>query len=112
MKPLPGIVLGVIAVTGLVAIWPRGAIVAQPTQRPIARLVKVTGEVSLKSYTQKSDSDWRSASSGAILRYGDLLKVPPNANAIIECLSNPSIRRIVPDDGIPWGVASACPPTR
>jgi hypothetical protein len=109
MKPIAGIAIGLVAIAGFVAVIPREAIVAQPTQRPIAKLIKVTGNVSLKSYAQ--DPNWRSATPGTVLLYGDLLKVPRNANAIIECLSNPAIRRIVPDDGVPWGVASACPPT-
>jgi hypothetical protein len=110
MKPILGLVVGLTVVAGSIAILQKGAGIAQPNQRPIAKLVKVTGDVSLKSYTR--DPNWRFATSGTILLYGDLLKVPPKANATIECISNPSIRRMVPDDGIPWGVASACPPAR
>jgi hypothetical protein len=110
MKRITGITLGLITLTGFIALLPRGVSHAQPTQPAIAKLVTVNGKVLLKSYSQ--DPNWRTATPGTTLLYGDLLKVPPQATATIECLNNPSIKRIVPNDGIAWGVASACPLTR
>jgi hypothetical protein len=125
MKPLLGMAAGLLLTTGMVSapqrptqlaqmgqrpLPQRSTRVAQTGQQPIAKLISVSGRVRVKSYAQ--DPNWRTAILNMPLLYGDILKVPPGSSALIECTNNPAIRRIVPNDGVPWGVASACPPRR
>jgi hypothetical protein len=109
MKPLLGISLGIALVVGTFGfIGDRGSIAQDPQK--IAQLTRVIGKVEVKSHGRRS-STWQPAQEGDFLMYGDLLRVQRNAIAEIQCTTNASIRRKVPNDGIPWGIASVCLPS-
>jgi hypothetical protein len=116
MKRLLGISFGLALILG--SLEPAGTrlLFAQPLQY-IAKLTQVSGTVEVKyqgslQQTGQRWSTWRKVNQGDQLVYGDLLRVQRTARAEIQCLANPSIRRTVPNDGIPWGVASVCSPSR
>ena len=79
-------------------------LVAQPN--PIAHLIESDGNVELKP---DGSSDYKIASKGEPLYFGDLLRVQKGSTAVIRCTSN-SATWSVPDDGVPRGVANTCSP--
>lgn len=112
IRPVLGISLSAALVLGVVATTEPQTVRIRPMPPSIiARFTQVKGVVEVKSQgPAQQTSVWRPAKVGDGLRYGDLVKVQRTAIAEIQCTTNPSIRRAVPNDGIPWGIASVCFP--
>ncbi|HBL13236.1 MAG TPA: hypothetical protein DD379_17925 [Cyanobacteria bacterium UBA11162] len=93
-----------IMLTLMLATLNGGTLLAQRNSTAaIARLIEARGTVELKQGT----SNYRLAKKDENLYFGDLLKVQRGSKAVIQCTSDTSTWA-VPDDGIPWGVASTC----
>ncbi|HIK17913.1 MAG TPA: hypothetical protein IGS53_21855 [Leptolyngbyaceae cyanobacterium M33_DOE_097] len=77
------------------------------SRSPLATVVSVTGKVEVK----QGNAAYRQLKSGETLMQGDLMRSNRRSRGVIRCLANSSTW-VVPDDGLPWGVANVCPVPR
>ena len=85
------------------------------TAPAIAEIIAVEGKVELRRagnsrWEVQPDTTETKGKPITLLNRGDLLKVQKGSKAVIRCTNFRSITRTVPDDGVPWGVASVCSP--
>lgn len=71
---------------------------------PVAIVIEAKGKVEVKS---KKLPKYTKITNGYKLSSGDLLRVQKGSKGIIRCTSNLTTW-IIPDDGLPVGVANTC----
>ncbi len=80
-----------------------GSVTAQ--SRPaIATVISVSGRVEVRQGT----ANYRLAKPGETLARGDLMRAQRGARGVVRCRANASTW-VIPDDGLPWGIANVCP---
>lgn len=77
---------------------------AQRNDGAIATVTKTQGTVQLK---RRNDSGYAPARANAPLFWGDSLRAKKGSVGVIRCKSD-SVEWVVPDDGLPRGVANFC----
>ncbi|AFY30926.1 hypothetical protein [Calothrix sp. PCC 7507] len=95
------------SVYGLSLQFNKYALAQSQPQNHIAEIIQVQGgRVELK---RENSPNYSLTQRGEKLHLGDLLRVAKGVKVVIQCNLNKT-NWIIPDDGLPWGVANTCSP--